>query len=142
MNVKKVLNKQSRAAMDAVMLRCLDALKAEEQEKIKAQETAKQGEELMAKIQSFSKTAAGNAQAVMSRMNAGNETGLKTLAWQGWRQYMEEFKNDTELSKSLREKERQVEAFKRKQKDGAVSVVTSMTNQSNAALTHSVYTAW
>jgi len=142
MNVKKVLNKQSRAAMDAVMLRCLDALKAEEQEKIKAQETAKQGEELMAKIQSFSATAAGNAQKVMSRMSAGNETGLKPLAWQGWRQYMEEFKNDTELSKSLREKERQVEAFKRKQKEGAKGVLTSMTNASNSALQHSVYMAW
>merc|ERR1711972_1234312 len=96
----------------------------------------------MAKIQSFSATAANNAKQVMSRMSAGNETGLKTLAWQAWRGYMEEFKNDTELSKSLREKERQVEAFKRKQKDGAVSVLTSMTHQNNAALQHSVYTAW
>merc|ERR1719203_1801343 len=141
-NVKKVLNKQSRDAMDAVMLRCLDALKAEEQDKIKALETAKQGEELMARIQSFSATAAGNAQKVMSRMSAGNETGLKTLAWQGWRQYMEEFKNDTEFSKSLREKERQVEAFKRKQKDGAKSVLTSMTNSNNATFQASVFMAW
>merc|ERR1712050_86843 len=131
-----------RAAMDATMLRCIDALKAEEAEMIKSKEVAKEGEELMAKITAFSKTAAGNAQAVMSRMNAGNETGLKTLAWQGWRQYMEEFKNDTELSKSLREKERQVESFKRKQKEGAKSVLTNMTNASNSALVHAVYMAW
>merc|ERR1712087_849029 len=81
-NVKKVLNKQSGAAMDAIMVRCLAALKAEEEDMIKAKETAKQGEELMAKIQSFSSTAAKNAQQVMSRMSAGNDTGLKTLAWQ------------------------------------------------------------
>merc|ERR1719343_1208479 len=74
-NVKKVLNKQSGAAMDAIMVRCLAALKAEEEDMIKAKETAKQGEELMAKISAFSATAASNAQKVMSRMSAGNETG-------------------------------------------------------------------
>jgi len=141
-NVKKVLNKQSAAAMDAIILRCLDALKAEEQEKIKSMATAKEGEELMSKISAFSETAAKNAQAVMSRMSAGNDTGLKTLAWQGWRQYMDEFKNDSELSKSLREKERQVESFRRKQKDGAKSVLTSMTNSNNNALVFSVQQAW
>merc|ERR1712217_54409 len=78
----------------------------------------------------------------MSRMSAGNETGLKTLAWQGWKQYLEEFKNDTGLSKSLREKERQVEAFKRKQKEGAKGVLNNMANQSNSALMHSVQQAW
>jgi len=141
-NVKKVLNKQSSEAMDAIMLRCLDALKAEEADIIKKKEVAAQGEQLMSKISAFSETAATNAKNVMSRMSAGNDTSLKTLAWQGWKAYMEEFKNDTELSKSLREKERQVQAFQRKQKDGAKSVLTSMTNASNGALQHSVYMAW
>jgi len=141
-NGKKMVKKQSSEAMDAIMLRCLDALKAEEAEKIRNQEVAKQGEQLMAKISAFSQTAGNNARNVMSRMSAGNESGLKTMAWQGWKAYMEEFKNDTELSKSLRDKERQVEAFRRKQKEGAKSVLSSMTNASNSALQHSVYMAW
>jgi len=141
-NVKKVLNKQSREAMDALMLRCIEALKAEEQEIIKKAEVAKQGEELMSKISTFSSTAAGNAQKVMSRMSAGNDSGLKTLAWQAWKQYMEEFKNDTELSKSLREKERQVASFKAKQKEGAKSVLNNMSNASNEAFKNAVFRAW
>merc|ERR1740121_3106661 len=55
---------------------------------------------------------------------------------------MEEFKQDSELSKSLREKERQVNSFMKKQKEGAKSVLTSMTNASNSALVQSVYIAW
>lgn len=141
-NVKKVLQKQSGAAMDSIMLRCLDALKAEEAQIIARKESAAEGEELMAKISNFSQTAAHNAQNVMSRMNAGNSNGLKQMAWLGWKGYMEEFKQDEGLSKSLREKEAQVEAFKNKQKSGARSVVTNMTTANNEAFKHTVYTAW
>lgn len=141
-NVKKVLNKQSAAAMDACMLKCIDALKAEEAEIIKKRETAREGEELMNKISAFSESAASNAQKVMSRMSAGNNTGLMTLAWQGWKQYLEEFKNDTELSKTLREKENAVAAFRRKQKEGAKCVLTNMTNSNNLTFQHNVFTAW
>jgi hypothetical protein len=141
-NVKKVLNKQSRAAMDALMLKCIDALKAEEAELNKRKETAAQGEELMNKIKNFSETAATNAKNVMSRMSAGNESGLKTLAWQAWHGYMEEFKHDTELSKSLREKERQVNAFMKKQKEGAKSVLNQVTAASDSALQQSYFMAW
>lgn len=141
-NVKKVLNKQSRAAMDAHMLRCIEALKAEEVEEEKRKETAKQGEELMNKIKTFSDSAAKNAQNVMGRMSAGNASGLKTLAWQAWKQYLEEFQKDSELSKDLRQKEKAVAEFMKKQKEGAKSVLTQMTNASNTALLQSHYTAW
>jgi len=141
-NVKKVLNRQSGEAMDALMLRCIEALKAEEQEIIKKEGVKKQGEELMSKISTFSSTAGANAQKVMSRMSAGNDSGLKTLAWQAWKQYMEQFKNDEGLSKSLREKERQVASFKAKQKEGAKSVLNNMNKSSNEAFKNSVFVAW
>jgi len=141
-NVKKVLAGQSRAAMDQTMVRCLNALQAEKEELKRRQELAKQGEELMGKIANFSKTSAENAKKVVSRMSAGNDSGLKTLAWQAWQGYMEEFKAENGFSKTLRDKEKQVAAFKKKQKEGAKSVLNSMANQSNEALRQSVFMAW
>merc|ERR1719436_1072735 len=55
---------------------------------------------------------------------------------------MEEFKAENGFSKTLRDKEKQVAAFKKKQKEGAKSVLNSMANQSNEALRQSVFMAW
>jgi len=141
-NVKKVLQKQSRDTMDQLMLKCLAALKAEEQEVQRRKELAKEGEMLMTKMQNFSATAAENAKSFMNHMNRDNESGLLVLGWQAWRQFIDECHKDAELTKSLKEKEQQVSEFMKKRKEGAKSVLTQMTHGCSAAMLQSCYTAW
>mmetsp|Transcript_33539 Transcript_33539/g.85811 ORF Transcript_33539/g.85811 Transcript_33539/m.85811 type:complete len:529 (+) Transcript_33539:108-1694(+) len=140
--VKKVLNRTAGEAQGKLILNCLAALKTEAREVRKREELSKQHGELDHSLKNCAGAAKSKAEAVLARMNAGNEEGLKQNAWKAWVIFCEEYKKNKEEEDALKGAEAKLNEFMQNQKEGAKSVLSRMTQANDSGLLQTAFTGW
>merc|ERR1719263_651139 len=96
-------------------------------------------EERMSK---FTADQSAKSKAVMGRMSAGSNDGLKSLCMQAWIQAMAEAKKNKEFEDAVKAEQEKLKAFQDKQKEGATGVLNRMSAASESGLLGMILTAW
>merc|ERR1719282_1715971 len=117
-NVRGVMAKTAQEGDFQIMSNCITAL-FDEAADIKKKTHGKEAlSGLEAKFQNFADQSSGNVKKVLARLNAGNEDASKAMAFSSWVSYVEDYKKDKQMNDALKQKEKAIEQFKKKQKDG------------------------
>jgi len=94
------------------------------------------------RMSNFSKSQKDKSKAVMGRLNAGSDEGLKFLCMNAWTQFMADRAKNKAFEDAVKAEEAKIAEFQKKQKDGAKSVLNRMSAGVESALVQSVLTAW
>merc|ERR1719199_1924477 len=140
--MKKMINKRSMATQEELVGLCFQSFVDELKDK--ANRLAKEAEmkALEERMSKFTADQSAKSKAVMGRMNAGSEDGLKSLCIQAWIQAMAEAKKSKEFEEAVKAEEAKLKAFQDKQKEGATGVLNRMSSASESGLLQTVLTAW
>jgi hypothetical protein len=140
--MKKMINKRSMATQEELVGLCFQSFVDELKDK--ANRIAKEAEmkALEERMSKFTADQSAKSKAVMGRMNAGSEDGLKSLCIQAWIQAMAEAKKNAEFEEAVKAEEAKLKAFQEKQKEGATGVLNRMSSASESGLLQTVLTAW
>jgi len=140
--VKKALQKQTKAHLEEQLRHVMQALKAEEAAIKHQREVDAQSAELTAHMEKFSQDAAENARKVFARMCADNDSAAVAMGFKAFKHFAEEAKKERALEAELQEQKDRMDAFQKRQKEGAKSVLNNITQQSATALVSSVFVGW
>jgi len=140
--MKKMINKRHAGTQEELIALCFGAFVDEL--KMKADRLAKEAEmkALEERMSKFTADQSAKSKAVMGRMNAGSEDGLKSLCMQAWIQAMAEAKKNAEFEEAVKAEEAKLKAFQDKQKEGATGVLNRMSSASESGLLQMILTAW
>jgi len=141
-NVKSVLQRSANESRATLIGTVVGAMKNEVAAVKRTREAQGQLSDVDAQMRQFAEASASNAKKVMGRMSAGSEEGLRAMAFQGWVQFIVEYKKDKEMNDALKAAEKRVSEFMQKQNEGAKSVLQRMQSASEGGLVSSMFQAW
>jgi len=140
--MKNMINKQHAGGEAGLIGLCFQAFVDEIKEKNDRIQKEAEMKALEERMSNFSKSQKDKSKAVMGRLNAGSDEGLKFLCMNAWTQFMADREKNKAFEDAVKAEEAKIAEFQKKQKDGAKSVLNRMSAGVESALVQSVLTAW
>jgi len=99
-------------------------------------------EAVNARLSGMKKSQQENSMKVMSRMSAGQDSGLLAMCMQSWSAFLEEAKSDKALEGAVKQAEEQLAEYMKQKKDHAKGVLGKMSGSTEMGLIKETFGLW
>jgi hypothetical protein len=99
-------------------------------------------DELNARMAEFSKEQNAKSKKALSRMCAGTDLGVMTMAFSAWTQFIQEYNKNREFEDAVKREEAKIAEFMKKQNEGAKSVLTRIAGATEHGLMQQCLQGW
>jgi len=141
-NVKGVLGRKIAEEGDNLRVMCFSGWKKALADAKADGDTTEQIKAAKARLDAMKEGQTASAKKVLMNMSSGSNTGLMTMVWQGWQQFIEEYRKNKEMEDAVKEAEKKFQEMMAAKKDETMKVMERMSASSDSGLLQLVVKSW